>query len=111
MASVKYPQQNQLQQDLRFEDFLCLNPSSAEDFTVTEKTNFSTVMRNKRYFFLVLLKRSRRERRQRTPLAVQTTAEIRHLFSSLSAPSSLLHLVRDQNTESTVLEAGSGRRW
>ncbi|CAI0545747.1 unnamed protein product [Linum tenue] len=70
MASVKYPQQNQLQQDLGFEDFQCLNPSSAEDFTVTEKTNFSTVMQNKGYLFLVFLKRSRRERRQRSPAAV-----------------------------------------
>ncbi|CAL1394981.1 unnamed protein product [Linum trigynum] len=42
---------------------------------VTEKTNFSTVMQNKGYFFQVLLKRSRRERRRRSPVAVRTTAE------------------------------------
>ncbi|CAI0378254.1 unnamed protein product [Linum tenue] len=41
MASVKYPQNNQLQQDLGFEDFLCLNPSSAEDFSVDCFLDFS----------------------------------------------------------------------
>ncbi|CAL1384869.1 unnamed protein product [Linum trigynum] len=42
MASVKYhPQQSQLQQDLGLEDFLCLNPSSAEDFSVDCFLDFS----------------------------------------------------------------------